>query len=64
EDDVKLKEDITYRIHNRSIPYRGDLIVTKYRLMFVTKPPDPIQVLVVSKLDGRTRISGYVSHNA
>jgi hypothetical protein len=44
--DLLTKEilDITYRINNRAAPYRGELIVTKYRLMFVTKPPDPIQV--------------------
>jgi hypothetical protein len=46
EDDVKLREDITYCTHNRSIQFRGELIVTKYRLIFVKKPPDPIQVLV------------------
>jgi hypothetical protein len=40
----KLILDITYRVHNRSVPYRGELIVTKYRLMFVTKSPDPNQV--------------------
>ena len=31
-------------MHNRPALYRGELIVTKYRLMFVTKPPDAIQV--------------------
>ncbi len=36
--------DITYCTHNRSISFRGELIVTKYRLLFVKKPPDPIQV--------------------
>ncbi|CAF3661708.1 unnamed protein product [Rotaria sp. Silwood1] len=64
EDDVKLREDITYRTHNRSVPYRGELIVTKYRLIFVTKPPDAIQVLVdvplgmisqIEKIGGQTR---------
>ncbi|CAF1098524.1 unnamed protein product [Rotaria magnacalcarata] len=64
EEDVKLKEDITYRAHNRPAPYRGELIVTKYRLMFVTKPPDSIQVLVdvplgmisqIEKIGGQAR---------
>ncbi|CAF3309037.1 unnamed protein product [Rotaria sp. Silwood2] len=64
EDDVKLREDITYRTNNRSVPYRGELIVTKYRLMFVTKPPDTIQVLVdvplgmisqIEKIGGQAR---------
>ncbi|CAF3079656.1 unnamed protein product, partial [Rotaria sp. Silwood2] len=55
---------ITYRTNNRSVPYRGELIVTKYRLMFVTKPPDTIQVLVdvplgmisqIEKIGGQAR---------
>lgn len=34
-------------MHNRSAPYRGELIVTKYRLLFVTKPPDAVQVTTI-----------------
>jgi len=64
EDDVKLREDITYCTHNRSVPFRGELIATKYRLLFVKKPPEPIQVLVdvplgmisqIEKVGGQTR---------
>lgn len=64
EDDVKLREDITYCTHNRSVPFRGELIVTKYRLLFVKKPPEAIQVLVdvplgmisqIEKVGGQTR---------
>ena len=36
--------DITYCTNNRSVQCRGELIVTKYRLLFVKNPPDPIQV--------------------
>jgi hypothetical protein len=60
EEEIKLREgkiinisirnvfvillDIIYRSYNRKIIYRGELILTKYRLLFVTKPPDPLQV--------------------
>jgi len=56
--------DITYCTHNRSVPFRGELIATKYRLLFVKKPPEPIQVLVdvplgmisqIEKVGGQTR---------
>ncbi|CAF0769870.1 unnamed protein product [Adineta ricciae] len=64
EDDIKLREEITYRIQNRPITYRGELIVTKYRLMFITKPSDSVQVLVdvplgmisqIEKIGGQAR---------
>ncbi|CAF0884676.1 unnamed protein product, partial [Didymodactylos carnosus] len=45
EEEIKLREDVTYRINNRTT-YRGELVLTKYRLMFVTKAPDQVQVLV------------------
>ncbi len=40
--------DIIHRSYNRKIIYRGELILTKYRLLFVTKSPDPIQVRIES----------------
>ncbi|UJR26804.1 hypothetical protein I4U23_008117 [Adineta vaga] len=40
EDDVKLREDITYHGHKRKVIHHGELIVTKYRLLFVTKSTD------------------------
>jgi hypothetical protein len=35
--------DITYRDLKRKT-YRGELIVTKYRLIFAKRSPDPTQV--------------------
>lgn len=46
---ISSTSDITYCTHNRSVQFRGELIVTKYRLLFVKKPPDPIQVNKSSK---------------
>ncbi|CAF4419800.1 unnamed protein product, partial [Rotaria magnacalcarata] len=63
EEDVKLREYVTYHSQEK-VPYRGELIVTKYRLLFVTKSPDPIQILVnvpigmigqIEKIGGQTR---------
>jgi len=65
ETTVNLREEITYnRAHHRTVLYRGELIVTNYRLLFVTKSPDPDQVLVdvplgmisqIEKIGGQTR---------
>ncbi|CAF4448807.1 unnamed protein product, partial [Adineta steineri] len=63
EDDVKLRDDVTYG-HKRKTLQRGELIVTKYRLLFITKSPDPLQILVdvplgmisqIEKVGGQTR---------
>ncbi|CAF1504586.1 unnamed protein product [Adineta ricciae] len=46
EDEVKCREDLTYHRRKRKVTYDGELIVTKYRLLFVRKSPDSIEVLV------------------
>ncbi|CAF3481420.1 unnamed protein product [Adineta steineri] len=63
EVDVKLRDDVTYG-HKRKTLQRGELIVTKYRLLFITKSPDALQILVdvplgmisqIEKVGGQTR---------
>ena len=44
EDDVKLREEITLCNAKRKIRHQGELIVTKYRLLFVKKSEAFVQV--------------------
>ncbi|CAF2432659.1 unnamed protein product [Rotaria sp. Silwood2] len=71
EEDVKLKEYITYHIHKQKVTYHGDLILTKYRLLFVTNSSESAQILVdvplgmisqIVKVGGQTRSN--ISDNA
>ncbi|CAF3504310.1 unnamed protein product [Rotaria sordida] len=64
EEDVKLKEYMTYRSHKHKVTHQGELILTKYRLLFVTKSSESDQILVdvplgmisqIEKIGGQTR---------
>ncbi|CAF4628725.1 unnamed protein product [Rotaria sp. Silwood1] len=64
EEDVKLREYITYHIPKQGVKYQGELVLTKYRLLFVTKSSESVQILVdvplgmmsqIRKVGGQTR---------
>jgi len=64
EDDVKLREEIVLCNPKQKVRHQGELILTKFRLVFVKKTDELVQVLVdvplgmisqIVKIGGKTR---------